>query len=81
MHPKSDRDARLIVLDEPTSSLTVREAAKLFEMMRNLKAQGISLIYISHKMDEVFEICDEVSVMRDGKMVLTRDCLKYVQKK
>ena len=74
-------DAKLIVLDEPTSSLTVREVAKLFEMMRNLKAQGISLIYISHKMDEVFEICDEVSVMRDGKMVLTRDCLKYVQKK
>ncbi|MGX8719513.1 MAG: ATP-binding cassette domain-containing protein, partial [Eubacteriales bacterium] len=47
-------NAKLIVLDEPTSSLTVREVAKLFEMMRNLKAQGISLIYISHKMDEIF---------------------------
>ncbi|MBR3106717.1 MAG: sugar ABC transporter ATP-binding protein [Clostridia bacterium] len=65
-------NAKLIVLDEPTSSLTVREVAKLFEMMRNLKAQGISLVYISHKMDEIFEICDEVSVLRDGKMVLTR---------
>ena len=65
-------NAKLIVLDEPTSSLTVKEVAKLFEMMRNLKAQGISLIYISHKMDEVFEICDEVSVLRDGKLVMTR---------
>lgn len=65
-------NAKLIVLDEPTSSLTVREVAKLFEMMRSLKAQGISLIYISHKMDEIFEICDEVSVLRDGKMVATK---------
>ena len=65
-------DAKLIVLDEPTSSLTVKEVDKLFEMMRNLKAQGISLIYISHKMDEIFEICDEVSVLRDGKLVMTR---------
>ncbi len=65
-------NAKLIVLDEPTSSLTVREVAKLFEMMRNLKAQGISLVYISHKMDEIFEICDEVSVLRDGKMVATK---------
>ena len=65
-------NAKLIVLDDPTSSLTVREVAKLFEMMRNLKAQGISLIYISHKMDEIFEICDEVSVLRDGRMVMTR---------
>ena len=65
-------NAKLIVLDEPTSSLTVREVAKLFEMMRNLKEQGISLVYISHKMDEIFEICDEVSVLRDGKMVLTK---------
>ncbi len=66
-------NAKLIVLDEPTSSLTVKEVAKLFEMMRALKEQGISLIYISHKMDEIFEICDEVSVLRDGKMVLTRE--------
>ena len=65
-------NAKLIVLDEPTSSLTVREVAKLFEMMRNLKAQGISLVYISHKMDEIFEICDEVSVLRDGRMVMTK---------
>ena len=65
-------NAKLIVLDEPTSSLTVKEVAKLFEMMRSLKAQGISLVYISHKMDEIFEICDEVSVLRDGDLVMTK---------
>ncbi len=65
-------NSKVIVLDEPTSSLTVQEVDKLFEMMRMLKAQGISLIYISHKMDEIFEICDEVSVLRDGKMVMTK---------
>ena len=65
-------DARLIVLDEPTSSLTVREVAKLFEMMRALREEGNSLVYISHKMDEIFEICDEVSVLRDGNLVMTK---------
>ena len=66
-------NAQVIVLDEPTSSLTVQEVDKLFEMMRMLKSQGIALIYISHKMDEIFEICDEVSVLRDGNLVMTRD--------
>lgn len=65
-------NSKVIVLDEPTSSLTIQEVDKLFEMMRMLKSQGISLIYISHKMDEIFEICDEVSVLRDGKMVMTK---------
>ena len=65
-------NAQVIVLDEPTSSLTVQEVDKLFEMMRMLKSQGIALIYISHKMDEIFEICDEVSVLRDGNLVMTR---------
>ena len=65
-------DAKVIVLDEPTSSLTVQEVAKLFEMMRMLKEQGIALIYISHKMDEIFEICDEISVLRDGNLVMTK---------
>ena len=65
-------NSQVIVLDEPTSSLTVQEVDKLFEMMRMLKAQGISLIYISHKMDEIFEICDEISVLRDGNLVMTK---------
>ena len=52
-------NAKVIVLDEPTSSLMAQEVEKLFQMMRKLREQGISLIYISHKMDEIFEICDE----------------------
>lgn len=66
-------DSKVIVLDEPTSSLTAPEVAKLFEIMRQLRDQGISLIYISHKMDEIFEICDQVSVLRDGALVMTKD--------
>ena len=65
-------NSQVIVLDEPTSSLTVQEVDKLFEMMRMLKEQGIALIYISHKMDEIFQICDEISVLRDGKLVMTK---------
>ena len=62
-------NSKVIVLDEPTSSLTVQEVEKLFEMMRMLKEQGIALIYISHKMDEIF---DEISVLRDGNLVMTK---------
>ena len=65
-------NAKVIVLDEPTSSLMSQEVDKLFKMMRMLKEQGISLIYISHKMDEIFEICDDVSVLRDGHLVMTK---------
>lgn len=61
---------KVIVLDEPTSSLTAPEV-KIFKMIRQLKAQG-TLIYISHKMDEIFEICDEISVLRDGSLVMTK---------
>lgn len=65
-------NAKVIVLDEPTSSLMAQEVEKLFQMMRKLREEGISLIYISHKMDEIFEICDEVSVLRDGNLVMTK---------
>lgn len=66
-------NAKVIVLDEPTSSLNLQEVEKLFEMMRMLKKQGIALIYISHKMDEIFQICDQISVLRDGNLVMTKD--------
>ena len=66
-------NSKLIVLDEPTSSLTEPEVRKLFSMMRKLRDRGISLIYISHKMDEIFEICDQVSVLRDGKLIATKN--------
>ena len=65
-------NAKIIVLDEPTSSLMTQEVEKLFEMIHMLKEQGISLVYISHKMDEIFEICDDISVLRDGKLVMTK---------
>ena len=65
-------NAKIIVLDEPTSSLTEREVRKLFSIVNELKAKGVSFIYISHKMDEVFEICDHVSVLRDGKLIMTK---------
>ena len=60
-------NAKIIVLDEPTSSLMTQEVEKLFEMIRMLKEQGISLVYISHKMDEIFEICDDISVLRENR--------------
>ena len=65
-------DAKVIVLDEPTSSLTEREVQKLFSILNDLKKKGVSFVYISHKMDEIFEICDEVSVLRDGKLIMTK---------
>jgi methyl-galactoside transport system ATP-binding protein len=66
-------NAKIIVLDEPTSSLTEREVKKLFAIVRNLVSKGVSFIYISHKMDEVFQVCDQVSVLRDGQMIMTKD--------
>lgn len=65
------RDADLIVMDEPTSAITETEVELLFKIIRDLTARGITIIYITHKMDEVFKICDEISVFRDGKYIDT----------
>lgn len=65
-------DAKVIVLDEPTSSLTENEVDKLFEIMRTLRKQGLGIIYISHKMEEIFAISDEVTVLRDGQYIGTK---------
>lgn len=62
-------DARLIIMDEPTSSLDSEETEHLFRVIRELKAKGVSIIYISHRMEEIFEICDQVSVFRDGTFI------------
>lgn len=59
--------AKILVLDEPTSSLTEKEKNSLFKIVNKLKTQGVGMVYISHKMDEIFEISDRVLVMRDGK--------------
>lgn len=64
-------EARIIVLDEPTSSLTDNEVKMLFDMIRVLRDQGVGIIYISHKMDEIFEVSDEVTVLRDGQYIGT----------
>lgn len=65
--------SKVIVMDEPTSSLTETEVAHLFRIIRKLREQGVAIIYISHKMEEILEISDEVSIMRDGKYVGTWD--------
>lgn len=65
-------DAKIIVMDEPTSSLTDKEVAQLFEIITNLKKQNVSIIYISHRMTELFEISDRITVMRDGQYIGTR---------
>lgn len=62
-------NSKVIVMDEPTSSLTENEVEHLFRIIRDLKAKGVSIIYISHKLEEIFKIADEVTIMRDGKVV------------
>lgn len=62
-------NARVIIMDEPTSSLTREEAERLFEIIADLKADGVAIIYISHKMDEIKRIADEITIMRDGRNV------------
>lgn len=62
-------DAQIVVMDEPTSSITQKEVDMLFEKIEELKKKGVSIIYISHKMDEVFKIADDITVLRDGSVV------------
>ncbi len=66
-------NARILVLDEPTSSLTEDEVEHLFRIMKRLTAEGVGIIYISHKMDEILRISDEVTVMRDGQWIATKN--------
>ena len=64
-------NAQIIIMDEPTSSITEKEVAQLIKKIGELKAKGVSIIYISHKMDEVFKIADDITVLRDGSVVST----------
>ncbi|MGD7050166.1 sugar ABC transporter ATP-binding protein [Rossellomorea marisflavi] len=64
-------DAKVIIMDEPTAALTDREIEKLFDVIRSLKESGVSIVYISHRMEEIFTICDTITVMRDGRTVDT----------
>ena len=65
------KEARILVMDEPTASLSESETEALFRLVARLKASGISIVYISHRMAEIFRICDRITVMRDGETVLT----------
>ncbi|NPV87328.1 MAG: sugar ABC transporter ATP-binding protein [Anaerolineae bacterium] len=67
------QDAQILILDEPTASLTHTETMALFSLLRRLRERGISIIYISHRMEEVFQIADRVTVLRDGKNIITED--------
>jgi ribose transport system ATP-binding protein len=67
------QDARVLIMDEPTSSLTATEAQSLFALVQRLKERGISIIYISHRMEEIFRITDRITVLRDGRHILTED--------
>ncbi|MBM7327701.1 sugar ABC transporter ATP-binding protein, partial [Agrobacterium sp. S2] len=62
-------DARILVLDEPTATLTPSETEHLFKVMRELRRQGVAIIFISHHLEEIFEICDRITVLRDGELI------------
>ncbi|WP_413111793.1 galactose/methyl galactoside ABC transporter ATP-binding protein MglA [Thaumasiovibrio sp. DFM-14] len=64
-------DAKIVIMDEPTSSLTEKEVNHLFTIIRKLKDKGCGIVYISHKMEEIFALCDELTVLRDGQWVKT----------
>jgi ribose transport system ATP-binding protein len=65
-------NAKVVVLDEPTSSLTEHEVQILYDVIRRLKAEGTAVVYISHRFDELYTVCDRVTILRDGKFVATR---------
>lgn len=65
-------DARIVIMDEPTSSLTEKEVSHLFKIINKLKEKGCGIVYISHKMEEIFQLCDEITILRDGQWVATR---------
>ncbi len=64
--------ANFVIMDEPTSSLSLRETENLFNVIRTLKASGITVMYVSHKLEELFQICDSVTVLRDGEFIATK---------
>lgn len=66
-------ESRLIIMDEPTATLTEKEVRKIFEIVKNLRQRGVSIIYISHRLEEAFELADRITVMRDGRTVGTKN--------
>ncbi|WP_309068713.1 sugar ABC transporter ATP-binding protein [Microbacterium sp.] len=66
-------DARVLILDEPTASLTDTEIGDLFTVLRGLRDDGVAIVYVSHRLEEVFELCDRLTVMRNGQTIVTKD--------
>ena len=66
-------DAKVIIMDEPTAALSQSETVTLFKVVRSLKEKGVSIVYISHRMEEIFELCDRITILRDGQYVGTRN--------
>jgi len=64
-----DMECKVLILDEPTSSLDEQEVAKLFKVMRDLKARGVGIIFVTHFLDQVYQVCDKITVLRDGQLV------------
>jgi ribose transport system ATP-binding protein len=69
----TSRKAKIIVMDEPSATLTEHELQSLFALIRQLKAEGVSIVYISHRLEEIFEVCDRATIMRDGRWIATED--------
>ena len=65
-------DAKIVIMDEPTSSLTEKEVNHLFTIIRKLKDRGCGIVYISHKMEEIFQLCDEITILRDGQWITSQ---------
>ena len=74
-------DSRIIIMDEPTSSLTEKEITMLFELIQKLKAKGVSIIYISHRLEEIHQMGDRITVLRDGALIGTLDKSEYSDEK
>jgi ribose transport system ATP-binding protein len=71
-------EAKILLLDEPTASITDHEAAALFDVLRRLRAQGVAIVFVSHKLEEVLSLCDRVTVLRDGKIAAADELIANV---
>lgn len=70
-------DARVLILDEPTASLTDTEIREVFAVLRSLRDEGVAIVYVSHRLEEVFELCDRLTIMRNGETIVTKDVADY----
>lgn len=74
------RNAKVLFMDEPSATLAMAEVEAMFRIMRTLKEKGVTIIYVSHRLDEIFEICDRVTVMRDGEYIITKNINQITRK-